>query len=131
MRTDVERVLDALDDLRSRANVNACFGEPVMVDGRTVIPVARISYGFRVGTGPLKTLEADHVGGMKEGEGAEGSGMGGTTSSPLGVIESTPEGIRVEPVIDRQRVAIVSMLVGAWSLFWLLRALRAILKERE
>jgi hypothetical protein len=52
-------------------------------------------------------------------------------SSPLGVIEVTDEGTRIEPVIDEQKVSVLGMLVGAWSVFWLAKVLVAIFGHRE
>lgn len=129
METDIQRLLDTFADLRKEANVNACFGEPVTMEGRTVVPIARVGYGLGMGAGQGPTAET-------EGETAEtsmggGGGAGGVISSPLGVIEVTSGGTRVEPVIDRQMVAIVAMLVGAWSAFWISRALVAIFGRRD
>jgi uncharacterized spore protein YtfJ len=134
MEADIQRLLDAFEDIRKEANVNACFGKPVSVEGRTVIPIARVGYGFGMGAGegPTAELEAE----MPEKEqmgigGVGGGGGGGMTSSPLGVVEITAQGTRVEPIIDQQKVAIASMLVGAWSVFWLSRALMAIFSRKE
>ena len=123
MDTDVQQLLDTFGNLRNEANVNACFGEPVTVEGRTVIPVARIGYGLGVGAGQAPTAE---------GEGGGGSGGGsGLISSPLGVVEVTSQGTRIEPVIDRQKVAVVTMLVGAWAVFWIARALMTIFGRED
>ncbi|MGD8243808.1 MAG: spore germination protein GerW family protein [Anaerolineae bacterium] len=129
MEADVQELLDTLARMRENANVNACFGEPVTVEGRTVIPAARIGYGFGMGVGQGPTTEGEE--GTMEKMGAGGGGGGGTAASPLAVIEVTSQGTRVEPVIDRQMVAMASMLVGAWSLFWVARALTAIFRRRE
>lgn len=129
METDIQRLLDTFADLRKEANVNACFGEPVTVEGRTVVPVARVGYGLGMGAGQGPTAEAG--GETPETEIGGGGGAGGMMSSPLGVIEVTSEGTRVKPVIDRQMVAIVAMLVGAWSAFWIARALVAIFGRRD
>ena len=131
METDVQRVLEAFRDLRKEANVKACFGEPVTVEGRTVMPVARVGYALGLGAGKPSIPGAEKQGDAMQKADAGGGGGLGVTSSPLGVVEVTPRGTRVEPIIDRQRVAIVSMLVGAWSAFWLARALEAIFGRRE
>jgi uncharacterized spore protein YtfJ len=128
MATDVERLLDTFGGLRKEANVNACFGEPVTVEGRTVIPIARIGYGLGMGAGRGPAAEAEEE--LEMGVGGSG-GAGAVMGSPLGVLEVTSQGTRVEPVIDRQMVSIVSMLVGAWSVFWLARALIAIFGRRD
>jgi uncharacterized spore protein YtfJ len=128
MEADVQKLLDTLARMRENANVNACFGEPVTVEGRTVIPVARIGYGFGLGVGQGPTTEGE------EGTLAEistGGGGGGIAASPLGVIEVTSKETRIEPVIDKQRVAIASMLVAAWSAFWVARALTVLFKRSK
>jgi uncharacterized spore protein YtfJ len=129
MEADVQKLLDTFASMREKANVNACFGEPVTVEGRTVIPVARISYGFGVGVGPGPTAEDEE--GTVEEMTTGGGGGGGLAASPLGVIEVTSTETRIEPVIDKQKVAMVSMLVAAWSAFWVARALTVIFKRGE
>ena len=129
MENDVQRLLDMLGQLREQANVSACFGEPVTIEGRTVIPVARVGYALGMGAGQGPSAGAEESD-LEAGAGGAG-GAGGTMSSPLGVIEVTSRGLRVEPVIDRQMVAIASMLVGAWSLFWVARALMAVFRRRD
>jgi len=123
MDTDVQQLLDTFGNLRKEANVNACFGEPMTVEGRTVIPVARIGYGLGVGAGQAPTAEG-------EGGGSTGGGSG-LISSPLGVVEVTSQGTRIEPVIDRQKIAVVTMLVGAWAVFWIARALMTIFGRED
>lgn len=128
MEAEVQRLLDTLADLQEKANVNACFGEPTTVEGRTIIPVARVSYGLGMGIGQGPTAEGDE--GVRE-KMDTGGGGGGVVASPLGVIEVTSQGTRIEPVIDKQQLAIASMLVGAWSAFWVARALTAIFGRSE
>ncbi len=131
MEAEVTRLLDAFDAMRKEANVNACFGAPVTTEGRTVIPVARVGYGFGMGTGhprlPPGGSGEEHLAASPGGRG----GGGGMTSSPIGLIEIEPEGVHVEPILDQQRVAIVAMLVGAWAIFWLTHTLTAIFGTRE
>jgi uncharacterized spore protein YtfJ len=126
MTADVQRLLDAFADLREKANVNACFGEPVTVEGRTIIPVATVSYGFGMGAEQRSSPDAASL-----ETGVLGPHGGGMKSSPLGIIEVTQEETRIEPVIDEQKVAMVGMLVGAWSVFWLARVFMTIFGRRE
>ena len=132
MEAEVTRLLDTFDAMRKEANVNACFGAPVTVEGQTVIPIAKVGYGFGVGTGHPRASKA---GGREDfsipSSGGQGGGGGGLTSSPIGVIEIGPEGVRLEPILDQQRVAIVTMLVAAWSIFWLSRAVSAIFRSGD
>lgn len=133
MSNDIERLLDTFGALREEANVNACFGEPVTVEGRTVIPIAKVGYGFGMGAGHAAAIAEveERIEEIEKAPNGPGGGGGGVTSSPLGVIEVTSQGVRVEPIIDEQKIAIVALLVGAWSVFWLARALVVIFGRRD
>lgn len=126
MTNEIQRLLDTFADLRDNANVNACFGEATTVRGRTIIPVAKVSYGFGMGAeqGPPADMES-------LGTAAHGPYGGGMKSSPLGVIEVTEGETRIKPVVDEQKVAVLGMLVGAWSVFWLAKVLMVIFGRRE
>ena len=121
---EAQALLDAVADVREKAIAQAVFGEPVTVEGRTVIPVARVAYGFSLGVshrtaaGEMASIEPadDPVGD------ARGS-VGGMVAHPLAVIEVTPEGTRVKPVVDEQKLALAGGLLGAWIVVWLARTL--------
>src|SRR5258705_13406188 len=59
------------ESIESTATVKSVFGEPIHAEGKTVIPVAKVAYGFGAGsgTGPDK--------GSESGRMAEGGGGGG------------------------------------------------------
>jgi len=72
------------ENLASRAQVKSVFGDAVTAGEKTIIPVAKIAYGFGAGAG---------TGGMGEetrpkGEG--GGGGGGVRAVPVGVFEGQP-----------------------------------------
>jgi uncharacterized spore protein YtfJ len=133
MDREIQTLLDALADLPEKANVNAVFGDPVTVAGRTVIPLAKVGYAFGMGVG--ETTGAEDAAGTEEaaaGEAAESvpekavdgvGGCGGVLAHPLAVVEVTPEGTWVKPVVDEQKLALAAGLLGAWVVFWLARAL--------
>lgn len=64
-----------------------CYGEPVIAEGRTVIPVARVSARGGLGFG---------------GDEADGGGGGGgrLNATPVGYIEITADGTRFTPIDD-------------------------------
>jgi hypothetical protein len=47
------------DHLQVGASVRNVYGDPVNVGGRTVIPIARVSYGFGAGGGVGASKEAE------------------------------------------------------------------------
>jgi uncharacterized spore protein YtfJ len=134
METEVQRLLDALADLRDKADVNVVFGEPVAVEGRTVIPVASVAYGFGMGVGHDTVAEAGATEEVPEEEAEEAGGGagggGGVLARPLAVIEVTPEGTQVQPIVDEQKVALAGGLLAGWAVFWLARTLVKIFGRR-
>mgnify|MGYP001233459431 CR=1 FL=1 len=126
MADDIQELLDAFADVRTEANVNRCFGEPVTIEGRTVIPVAKVSYGFGMGA-----EQAPAAGPEKPETQTRGPYGGGVSSSPLGVIEVTREEVRVKPTVNAEKVVMMRVLLGAWGAFWLARVLMAIFGRRD
>ena len=120
MEGEVQRLLNALADLRSKANVGAVFGEPVESEGRVVIPVAEVVYDFEMG---VEEKAADETGGS--------GGSGGMNVRPLAVVEVTPESTLVKPVIDEQKLALAGALLLGWVVYWLAWTLTRILGNRD
>ena len=81
--------------LSSTASVKSVYGDPVLVDDRTVIPVASVRYA---------------VGG--KGGGAHGNAeprygaVGKVSAKPCGALEVTPQGTRFVPFIQPKAVGL-------------------------
>lgn len=87
-----------LDRLMEMSNVEAVYGKPVKSGTTLIIPTAEIvsMMGFGVGSG-------------SDGEEAGGSGGGGggmNVSRPVAIVIASPEGVRVEPVVDVTKIGI-------------------------
>jgi uncharacterized spore protein YtfJ len=86
--TLLERLADRLG---GKATVTAVFGEPVVCEGVTVIPVAKVRFGFGGGaggeTGTAKTVEG-------------GGGGGGAEARPVGFIEIKNGTATFKPIRD-------------------------------
>jgi len=96
-------IKDFFDSLSERlhggASVKAVYGEPIETQGKTIIPVAKVMYGFGAGYGEQKEDK-------KEGSDREGGGAGaGVRAKPVGVIEVTEEGTRFIPCCDGRKYA--------------------------
>jgi uncharacterized spore protein YtfJ len=133
METEIQNLLKVLADLREKADVDACFGEPVTIEGRTVIPVAKVAYAFGMGIGHAAAAEEETTGETQsqaaeeaDGDGISGAGGGGTLAQPFAVVEVTSEGTRVQAIIDEQKVTLATGLLAGWAVFWLARALTKI-----
>ena len=95
----ISLIQEFVESLSSTATVKSVFGEPIQVEGKTVVPIAKVAYGFGGGFGnrpkPGETQE-----GVKE-EGAGGGG--GVKAFPAGALEITPSGTRFVPLHDALR----------------------------
>ncbi len=94
-----------VERLQASANVKTIYGEPIAAEGKTVIPVARVAYGFGAGSGSGRKGEAE----TEAGEGAGGGGCAAAT--PIGVVEITKEDTRFIPVGEETRL-VGALLVG-------------------
>ena len=100
--------------LHGSANVRNVYGEPIVAEGKTIIPVAKVRYGFGAGFG--------------EGDGSEdaghgGGGGGGVEITPIGIIEITPEGTNYISFEDRSRLIKAGLALGLIAMFILGRML--------
>ena len=115
----IERIADRVG---GKASVRAVFGDPIERDGFTVIPVARVRWGFGggAGTGPVA------VGPGRPGEAASsadagdaglaGSGTGaggGATADPVGYLEIGPDGATFHPIVSPRPSAGFLLAAGA------------------
>ncbi len=105
----VERMAERVG---GKASVRAVFGDPIERDGITVIPVAKVRWGFGggAGTGPVpvgpgrpgrspfsEAGPADEPGGANaQGRG----GGGGVTADPVGYLEIGPDGATFQPIMS-------------------------------
>ena len=84
-------VHDLLQGLAERmgasADIKTIFGEPIVAEGKTIIPVARLAYGL--GTGFSTRTTTDGAGNREE-QPAGQSGGGSIYVYPVGVVEVTP-----------------------------------------
>jgi uncharacterized spore protein YtfJ len=121
----ITQLFDSLTErLRQSAQVGNVFGEPIEVGEKTILPVARIGYGFGGGGGSAETpreASAPSTNGAtstEDGEEAQGGGGGGGVgASPLGVFEITPDSTRFVPVGARKKLLAalaVGFVLGCW-----------------
>jgi uncharacterized spore protein YtfJ len=71
----------------NQVGAKSVFGEPISTNGKTIVPVAKVRYGFGGGSG------------RKSQDNEEGfGGGGGFIGKPVGVIEITNEQTRFVPI---------------------------------
>jgi len=102
MPTPTEELVATISErLKATANVKVIYGEPQVIEGKTIIPVAVASYGFGAGVG-------------EQGSG----GGGGLRVKPIGCLEITAERTRFVPIVDANRLAMLGVIALALVLFW-------------
>lgn len=119
-----ETLLEELHSVTEKINVDRVFGAAETVGERVIIPVAALSYGFGFGGGPVAEADAPAPGEVGVG------GGGGASARPLAYIEIGPEGTRVAPILDEQKVALAGILLGAWTVGWLGLVLKTVFRRR-
>ena len=85
-------VKTTLGEIEKVLNTKTVVGEPITVEGRTLIPLISIGFGFGAGGGSGKG-EA-----KQKGEGEGGGTGGGAWVRPKAVVIIDKDGIRVEPI---------------------------------
>jgi uncharacterized spore protein YtfJ len=89
--TSADRLLERLAELiGAKAGVQAVFGEAVRQESLTIIPVARVRWGFGGGGG-----SAD---GPQTGPASGSGGGGGVAADPIGYLELGPQGAAFRPI---------------------------------
>ena len=105
-RTSIDGFVERMaEHVGSKASVRAVFGDPIERDGITVVPVARVRWGFGggAGRGPIAmgAGASDGAGETTFDEGSSGAGTGGgggVTADPIGYIEIGPDGTTFKPI---------------------------------
>ena len=101
-----------VDDLAEHASVRSVYGDPIEADGRTIIPVARVAYGFGGGFGQGEDVGESGAPGGADGGSGEGAGVGGGVSAkPVGIVEVGDGETRFVRFGDRRRAG-VAMVAG-------------------
>ena len=89
-------VQEAIHSLVNQSSAKTVYGEPITAEGKTIVPIAKLRYGFGGGSGKKA--------GEQPGEG--GGGGGGCVARPVGYIEVSAQGTRFVPIVDLQSMAI-------------------------
>ena len=124
----VKDVGQAASNVLESTSVEAVYGKAIKQGDTIIIPTAEVlagfgfGYGAGSGTGSYRDEEGDEVSPADEpvegeeavpttGSGAGGGGGGGgrTLARPVAVVISSPEGVRVEPIVDWTKVGLAAL----------------------
>ena len=93
-------VKTTLGEIEKVLSSRTVVGEPMTIEGATLIPLISVGFGFGAGGGQGKA-EA-----KQKGEGAGGGTGGGAWIKPKAIIIVDKEGVRVEPVMGGMSFAL-------------------------
>jgi len=96
-------VKTTLGEIEKVLSTRTVVGEPITIEGATLIPLISVGFGFGAGGGQGKG-EAE-----QKGEGAGGGTGGGAWIRPKAVIIVDKEGVRVEPIMGGMSFAMEKM----------------------
>ena len=120
----LNKLFDTIEQARDAASWKSAFGEPQVVDDKTIIPGAQERYGFALGFGREGSVPEDEG---DSGTGDEGGGGGGGASAkPYGVIVVTADDVYFEEVQDTSKIAILGIAMSAFAIYQVTKTLRAI-----
>ena len=88
---DIENLFGkAIGEIERMLNTKTVVGEPITVDGNTLIPLISVGFGFGVGSGEGND--------PKKGPGTGGGTAGGGGVKPIALVIINKDGVRVETV---------------------------------
>lgn len=88
---DIEELFGkAIGEIERMLNTKTVVGEPITVDGNTLIPLISVGFGFGVGGGEGND--------PKKGAGTGGAAAGGGGVKPVALVIVGKDGVRVETV---------------------------------
>ena len=91
MMKDIEALFGkTVGEIERLLSTKTVVGEPIVVEGHSVIPLVSVGFGFGVGGGEGND--------PKKGAGSGGGAGGGGGVKPVAVIIASKDGVRVEPV---------------------------------
>ena len=100
-----DRLLERLAErIGAKATIDVVYGAPIVQGGVTVIPVARVRWGFGGGGG-----RAD---GPPSGNASGSGGGGGVAADPVGYVEITADGASFRPIRDPYPSPVLVLAAG-------------------
>lgn len=95
----VERLVKVtMDEIEEMLNTKRVVGDPIEVQGRTLIPLVSMGFGFGAGGGAGSGSAPVRAESATRGEGSAGGTGGGGGVRPIGVIVIDRDSVRVEGI---------------------------------
>jgi uncharacterized spore protein YtfJ len=119
-----QQAAETIQRLADVTQPNAVFKAPVQVGDHVVITANEVSVGMGIGFG--SGGGTDEAG--ESGSGGGGGGGGASMGRPVAAIIISPDGVRVEPVVDVTKIAI-AFFTALGAIFVAARRIRRVSEE--
>ncbi len=97
---EVESIVKAtLEEIEKVLSTKTVVGEPITIEGNTLMPLISIGFGFGA-------LAGTGMGKMQKGEGSGAGTGGGAGVKPMAAIIINKEGVKIEPIMGSMATAI-------------------------
>lgn len=96
-----------VERLQNSAHIKTVYGEPIVAAGKTIVPVAKVAYGFGGGGGTKKNDKGEDL----------QEGGGGAAAIPVGVVEITEQRTRFIAFGEKKKLAgalLLGVALGIW-----------------
>jgi uncharacterized spore protein YtfJ len=98
---DVEKMVKTtLGEIEKVLDAKTVVGEPIIIEGTTLIPLMSVGFGFAAGSGSGKVEP------KQSGEAGGGGTGGGVGLRPIAIIVIDKDGVRIEPIKGGMAAAI-------------------------
>ncbi|WP_422123295.1 GerW family sporulation protein [Planococcus sp. X10-3] len=107
-------VLPIFEKFSKARDVSLVYGDPIEMQGRTIIPVAKVKYSVGAGSGGGYELEDEdsESPGYEEVEGGHGEGAGGSFQiKPVGIYDVTAEKTVYRPIVPIELLLLMPLMV--------------------
>jgi uncharacterized spore protein YtfJ len=105
----LEMYQDTMEEFLAAADVRVVYGEPIQHGDTLIIPTAEVLCGLGFGVGSASGTNANNPDKPTQGSGSGGGGGGRILSRPVAVVVASPEGVRVEPVVDITKIGLAAL----------------------
>ena len=117
-----ETIKSTVGRIPAIAKADSVVGPTQEKNGRIAITLATVSAGFGLGLGSSNSEATDKAQHGEEGVGWGGGG--GARARPVAVVELTEDDLKVHQVVDSTRIAVASLILAAWCVYWITRTIR-------
>jgi uncharacterized spore protein YtfJ len=108
--TGLDVIQNTMEEFLATSDVRVVYGEPIQHDDTMIIPTAEVLcvLAFGIGSGSGTTADQNPEK-PSQGSGSGGGGWGRALSRPVAVVVASPEGVRVDPVVDLTKIALAGL----------------------